>query len=158
MSGSGTVAQREWVKRVLGVTQPRPGNGRGDPATHWAAARGAWQAASDAVDAQIGELQRALRASGDEVLEDIAEFGLNAVSGDLKVPLMTAMREVDAAGATPSALAKLAKVVDAFSARLASDQRVMACDENPFKVAVSLRETLGGGLGALRQAIDATGA
>jgi hypothetical protein len=157
MSGGSTVAKREWVERVLGIGLPQPGRA-GTPEAWWAAARSGWQAASDAADAQIAELQKALRASGDDVLEEIAEYGVNGVTGGFKVPLMAAMREVDAAGATPAAFAKLAKVVEGFSAHIAKDDRVMACDENPFGVAVSLRATLGGALATMQQAIGAAGA
>jgi hypothetical protein len=116
---------------------------------NWQAVRQTWQSASDAVDDQIAALQKALRESGDEEYQEIAEYGLNAITGNYKVRLMAAMREVDGGGARD----KLAKLVDDFSQHIATDERVMAVDENPLKVAVSVRATLGPALEAMRAAL-----
>ena len=115
----------------------------------WPAARVAWQDASDIVDGQISVLQVALRATNDDELHDIAEFGLNAVTANYKVRLMAAMREVDAGGPRD----KLAKLVDAFSQHIASDERVEACDDNHLGVPVSIRMTLGPALANMRAAL-----
>jgi hypothetical protein len=126
-----------------------PGATPGAAPRGWPAARAAWQEASDAVDAQIGALQAKLAASGDERLEEIAEMGLNGVTGGHKVKLMAAMRDIDGGGAPDRLLAE----IDSFAAHIGSDLKVMACDENPLGVPVTIRATLGSALAAMRSAL-----
>lgn len=123
----------------------------------WSSARASWDAASEAVDAQIGALQAVLRTSGDEDLEAIAEYGLNGVTGNFRVPLLAALREVDAADAGARAMrAKAASAaIAAFRAHLASNEAVEVCDDNPFGVSVSIRGTLLPALDRLEVALDA---
>jgi hypothetical protein len=152
MSGQATDAQAEWVSRVLGVA--RPGGGSGTSfATRWPRARNAWQDASDTIDGQIAKLQQALRNSPDEDLQAIAEFGLNALTGNHKVRIMAGIRDVDGSGGAPAARDKLAALVEAFSRHIASDERVMACDENPLGVPMSIRATLGGALAEMQSVL-----
>ena len=131
-----------WVVRVLGVALAEGG-------VDLKQAAEAWRAASEAVDGQIAALQAALRQDGDEDLAEIAEFGLNAITANHKVRLMAAMREVD--GGAPGD--NLIKLIDAFAAHIATDERVEACDENPLGVAMSIRATLGPALAAMRAAL-----
>ncbi len=145
--------KNDWILRVLGVAVPVAGGGGkatvpGDFGDRWAKVRQQWQDASDAVDAQIAKL----RDEPDEELQSIAEFGLNAVTGGHKVPLMAAMRELNAA-ATAETIADTKDIVDDFIEHLQSDIRVAACDENPFKVQVSVRSTLGTALQAMAVAL-----
>jgi hypothetical protein len=81
-------------------------------------------------------------------LEEIAEFGLPAVTGNLKVPLMAAMRDLSGgqAAARQKSIEKLRGLTEQFNKHLNSDARVAAVDENDFGVRVTLRETLGGAL------------
>ncbi|MGH7043854.1 MAG: hypothetical protein ACREFY_17240 [Acetobacteraceae bacterium] len=154
-------ARNDWVRRVLGVTLPEGAAARQGSATagtrptraaaraqDWAAVRATWQAASDAVDAQIAALQAALRADGDDTLKQIAEFGMNGLTGNYKVPLMVALAELD--GGDPAIVArtgpKLLGTVQAFRSFLDGDEKIAVCDENPFGVPVAIRATLGGAL------------
>src|SRR4051812_2823808 len=132
-----------------------PSAGSGDNfKQRWMAARKSWQTASEALDAQVGQLQAALRKSGDNELVEIAEFGLNGVTGNFKTRLMAAMLEVDQA-ANAEALKKAAGsargIIGGFRQHIDSDERVQVCDDNPFGVTVSIRKTLGEALGRLEE-------
>jgi hypothetical protein len=172
MSESAPDAKRAWVERVLGTRfispTDRPGvaptgkpanDDRHDFARMWADAAARWRDASDAVDGQISQLQSALKQTDDEELHEIAEFGLNGITGGTKVKLMAAIREVSSAGATvPRTLVGRARqAVAAFGDQIDSDERVDACDENPFGVAVSIRASFAPALAALETALAAAG-
>lgn len=87
----------DWVKRVLGIeitviatvsgaqgsTGPRP---KLTPI---------WGDAKEEVDAGISRLQAALRETGDDDLEQIAEFGLFGASDGENVALTVALRKAD---------------------------------------------------------------
>jgi hypothetical protein len=119
----------------------------------WPAARQAWQDASDAVDGQLAKLQTALKASGDTELVEIAEYGLNGVTGNHKVPLMASVRELDSAAGPKlaGAVSRAARIVAAFRAHLDGAETVAACDDNPFGVPVTIRKSIGGALQALEK-------
>jgi hypothetical protein len=142
-------------KAAKSVPGPAPGADGFRP--RWLAARKSWQDASDAVDAQIARLQQALRKSGDTELKEIAEFGLNAVTGNHKVRLMAAIKDIDAADALARAAAaqKASAEVAAFQRHLESDARVAVCDENPFGVPMTIRSSIGGALADLLKALGA---
>ena len=72
----------------------------------WTAAKTHWQDAIETVDRQVAALQKELLKTGDGDLKEIAEFGLNGVTGNHKVPLMAAIRDVD--GAAPEVRSKAA--------------------------------------------------
>jgi hypothetical protein len=129
------------------ITQVRDALGAGG-GVDWGTVRNTWQIASDTVDRQITNLQDALRKTGDDTLEEIAEFGLNGLTGDHKVKLQAAMMQLGKGdGNTQAKLAAATlALVRSFRAHLDSDERVLVCDENPFGVQVSLRATLGGAL------------
>jgi hypothetical protein len=131
--------QKTWVTRVLGYGFAG--------AASIAEASSAWRAAVETVDAQIAALQAALRQTDDDELHEIAEFGLNAVTGNHKVRLMAAL--IGAERGNEADRAKLAGIIGPFRAHLDSDDRVEACDENPFGVAMSVRATLIPALDAL---------
>jgi hypothetical protein len=146
---SATKAQ-DFAAAAALLAQLRPLLGKApadDFPSRWKAAREAWQGASDLVDNQLGKLQAKLREETDAELKQIAEFGINAVTGGHKVPLMAAMRDIGSGeSADPTVLAEAKQAADDFLAHLKSDARVAACDENPFGVSVTLRSTLGGAL------------
>lgn len=146
---AGGHALLDEVERLLAGGASVPG----DFAKRWQAARQQWQQASDAVDAQIAQLRAQLRNETDEDLQRIAEFGLNAVTGGHKVPMMAVMRELDAGEATPQAINEARAVVEDFLEHVQTDGRVAACDANPFKVKVSVRGTLGPALQSLAAAL-----
>ena len=149
-------ARQDWLQRVLGFTLPTEEASPGS-AADWAGARAAWQAASDAVDGQIAGLQSALRATGDETMKHIAEFGMNGLTGDHKVKLMAALIEIGSGDGAALAKAgpKVLGIVQAFRAHIDSDERVEVCDDNPFGVAVSIRATLGPALAQMEAALQA---
>ncbi len=172
---SGAIeARNDWVRRVLGVALPgggttSPDTGSASPAQtqgraaqgratqDWAAVRATWQAASDTVDAQIAALQAALRAEGDDTLKQIAEFGMNGLTGNHKVPLMAALAEL--AGGDPAVVAKVGPkalgVIQAFRSFLDGDEKVAVCDDNPFGVPVAIRATLGAALAQMAAMLTA---
>ena len=120
------------------------------------AAKSGWSAAMDDVDGQISELQKAMRASPDEEIRDIAEFGLNGVTGGFKVMLMTYMMELgdgtNAAALHKSGANLLGAVAD-FRTLLDKDEQIAVMDDNPFNCVVSVRDTLGPALTALEAAV-----
>lgn len=150
--------QHAWVKRVLGVDVAGLGTGTepDDAPVSFAAARESYEAASDAVNQQIAKLQSALRSSKDGELKEIAEYGMNGVTGNHRVPLRAALMEIDfgGTGALQKSGPKALKIIQSFRAHLDQDERVEACDENPFGVAVSIRATLGGALAKMEKALQ----
>jgi hypothetical protein len=160
MSGAAD-AKQDWVQRVLGVTILDIAAASAGPAStrpeDWSAARAAWQTASDTVDGQIAALQSALRADGDETLKQIAEFGVNGITGNHKVPLMAALAEIGSGDAAVIAKVgpKALGIIEAFRGYLATDEKVEVCDENPFGVPVAIRATLGGALAQMAATLQA---
>jgi len=154
-ASEGIDALRHALAAALEQVKQKAGAGAA-PKVDWKAVRETWQSASDAVDQQITALQAALRKSGDDTLEEIAEFGVNGVTGNHKVRLMAAMMQLGSGD--PAVIAKLAPatltLVRDFRAYLDSDERVLVCDENPFGVAVSLRATFGGALTQIETALQ----
>lgn len=144
--------QDAWLQRVLGVAVSAAA-----PTRDWAAARDNWRAAGEAVDAQISKLQAALRNSGDDMLEDIAEFGLNGITGGHRVRLAAALQALDPG--KPAVFAKLApptlKVIRDYLAFLTGDEAIEVCDLNPLGVPVSIRATLGPALEAMAAVLEA---
>ncbi|HET6608309.1 MAG TPA: hypothetical protein VFG62_16655 [Rhodopila sp.] len=155
---AATEAQKNWVVRVLGVKPAgaTPSSQGGNVTERWRAARAAWQDAIETVDGQISALQKVMRDSDDEALEEIAEYGLNALTRNHKVPLMAAMMEIGAGSAESLAKsgAKALAAARAFRTHIESDERVAACDENPGGVQVSIRNTLGPALAQIEAALS----
>lgn len=165
--------QAAWVQRVLGIrldalpTADEIDDPELDPEAEkaalkelgldvgdvWVGAVEAFRAASEQVDAQIRQLQAALRETDDPDLHDIADSGLNALTGNTRVPLMAAIMEAGAGDPQQlkAAAPKVLKAVGAFRTQLASPQ-VAACDNNPFDVDVALGETFSGALDQLASA------
>jgi hypothetical protein len=138
--------------------EPATNASPGDFTKLWSAAKQAWIDATDTVDAQISKLQSRLLAEDDKTLKGIAEFGLNAVTKNLKVPLIAAIRNVD--GATnPEGRAKevvaAKKTVVEFQKHIETDEAVLVIDQNPFEVPVTIRQSMGGALTQLAQALSA---
>jgi hypothetical protein len=102
-----------------------------------------WREAKEAVDERIAALRQSVLAHPDDVLKptlaEIADKGLNGVTDRASVGMMVAMME---AGTVP---AKARQAVASFRAFLGSDI-ARGIDENPFKVQVDLRRTLGAAL------------
>jgi hypothetical protein len=130
--------------------------GTWDP-KQWQTARTAWDAATEAVDAQLNQLQAGFRTSGHPTLLRVAEFGLNGITGKLKVGLRTAMLEFEQAGEDKRAAAarKLAATVTSFKGFVSSDEAIQLLDENPLNVAVTIRQSLGRALDQLEKSLTA---
>jgi len=143
-------AQRTWVKRVLGVERAPPVTGKPD----LSAALAGWRQALDALDGQISALQAVLRGAPDEDLHEVAEFGLNAMTGSHKVKIQAALMELQSGDANPRKIGAAAALVESFMAHIASDKRIAACDANPFGVALSIRRTLTPALEGLKAALQ----
>jgi hypothetical protein len=158
MKMSDSPAKRAWIEQVLGFKFPaelkpdKPDLGR-----RWQLACQAWRAASAAVDAQISALQTVLRSSGDPDLMEIAEFGLNAVTGNHKVRLTGMLLELG--DASPPVVqqsgSKALALLSQFQTHIETDKRVAACDSNPSPVRVSIRATIGPALAGLQAALEA---
>lgn len=143
--------QRAWTRRVLGVDIAPTSTDRPDLSR----AVAGWRQALDKVDGQISGLQAVLRSAPDEELQEIAEFGLNAMTGNHKVKIQAALMDLQAGDTSPRKISAAASLVASFIAHLASDKRVAACDANPFGVAMSVRQTLTPTLDALKTALQA---
>jgi hypothetical protein len=135
--------KRQWVTQVLGI---RFGGAGADPEMVKAAAS-AWREASEAVDAQISKLQAALKADDDEEMQEIADFGLNGLTSGHKVAVTAAL--LGAQGGNSADVPKLAAAARKFQQFLESDERIEACDENPFGVPCDIRGQLIPALGQL---------
>jgi len=116
----------------------------------------AWRQASEAVDEQIAALQQVLKGSDDPELVEIGNFGINALTGNHRVRLMAAVLELERSqdSAVRALAQKTLPLAGNLDGHLAEDERVAVCDDNPFGVQVSIRQTLGAALKELTSALD----
>ncbi len=142
-----------WVLRVLGLDLG--GARRIAPEGPPVRLLPVWVAAKDGVDDAIGALQAALRQQGRPGLRMIADAGLSAVTDGASVGMMVALREFDAAPGSAKAKAKLADAAGVFRKFLAGDKVVALLADNPFGVALPLRETFGKALDTIERRIAA---
>ena len=147
-------AQKSWVTSVLGA-RLREAAGTAGP-VDLPTALAAWRAALEAVDRQIAAVQNALRGAPDDELQEIAEFGLNAMTGSHKVKIQASLFEIERGQTDPRKLAAAATLVQSFLNHIGSDRRISACDANPFGVSMSLRQTLTPALTALNTSLRAS--
>ncbi len=119
----------------------------------WEKAKSAWRDAIDTVNGQLDKLRGELSKVDDAELKRIADFGLNAITADHKVPLQAAIVDLDATrgGDSSKAIAAAKELVEEFRDHLDTDERVEACDDNPFDVKVTIRESLDKALGQMEQ-------
>ena len=146
----------DWVRRVLGVDVPAQAGTAPDARGAIMRAVAEWNNTTQEVGRQVESLRKVLLASTDPELHRIAEFGLNGITGKLRVGLETALREVAVAtpDARPNAAAKVAQAAAALRGFLATDRRIAACDACPT-VPVSLRATFSAGLDSLDRMLKA---
>jgi hypothetical protein len=140
-----------------GSTPSQPAQGKVHP-DFWAAwekAKAAWRDAIDTVNDQLSRLGKELAATDDGELKRIAEFGLNAITSDHRVPLQKAIIEVDQArsGDPAKAISAARECVVEFRDHIDTDERVEACDDNPFEIKVTIRDSLDPALAAMEQAL-----
>ena len=175
---AGNAKQDEWVLRVLQVSVGTRGavseqaseeaeSEQGfdndldalglDVTDIWKAARESFQQAAEAVDTQISSLQAELRQSEETDLQEIAEFGLNGLTANTRVPLQTALTEAGRDNITllKKAAPKIAQAATAFINQLSGDPRVAACDDNPFGVPVTILATYQDAIDELLTAVKA---
>ena len=154
----GLTQVEELIQRAF-QAGPTRGPAPGDFATKWKPVRAAWQSASDTVDQQMKQLQQALLKTNNQQLHEIAEFGLNGVTDDLKVPLLAALHELDGTSAEklPQFAGKVRDVAAKFQAHLASDERVTVCDKNHFRVNVTIRKLLIPALAKMQEVLETVG-
>lgn len=160
MADTLTDTQRTFLQTHLGVVSANPGSAApASPDLHfeknWTAARANWLSAEEAVGKQINAMQSAFRKSGSDVLLDIANYGLPALTGNTRSKAMAAIFEVDGVKSAPNekTLKRADKKLSDLKKQLTSNPRVQACDENPFGVKVSIGATLGGALDDMLKAI-----
>jgi hypothetical protein len=124
--------------------------------THWKRAKSVWQTSIDTINEQLENLRSHLLTSSDSDLKSIAEFGLNAITDNHRVPLQKSLLNVDHTLGREriDAIDKAQDAVFAFIEHIERDERVEACDNNPFGVTVTLRSELNRGLTALRDVLD----
>ena len=145
-----TNEQSKWVERVLGVAMPMAA----PPSGPRAKLLPVWIDAKEDVDAGIGKLQAALKATQDEDLQQIVEYGLYGATTGQAVRLMAALRDADASN-DPAMLKKLGGAVASYREFLAGAPIVDLIEDNPFGVTVPLRRVLGGALDELERQIAA---
>jgi hypothetical protein len=145
MAMEDDASKREWIRRVLGVSVSTPTATPGPRAKLLPI----WIDAKEEVDAGIAKLQNALRATGDQDLEQIAKFGLYGATEGESVQLMVALREADSGQA--DALKKVVAAVHDYQAFLDGAVIVDLIEDNPFGVEVPLRKRLGAALSELEQ-------
>ena len=107
-----------------------------------------WRDAKESVDQAISQLQSKLRGFNDPVMTRIAEFGLNGLSEGNQTALNKALFEFNGSEGPSRAKAAAALAAQALSYKgfMASNKLVDLCENNPFGVAVPIREKLGSAL------------
>jgi hypothetical protein len=164
MSGS---TQDEWVSRVLGIdvaglrAQARHNDGgmMYAPATQGGSARieglVIWQRAKAAIDARLDRFAQRLRASGHPMLQRVADEGLPTLGKQHEVALEDALRAHEQAPPEQQqkTAASVRAGVQAYRAALAKEPAFRLIDENPFRIEVALRETLGQALMQIEQGL-----
>ncbi len=123
---------------------------------NWEQAKALWLTAIDNVNDQLSRLRVELLNQEDSELRQIAEFGLNAVTDNHRVPLQASILNVDKASGPSKAkfIDQTREFVEEFKDHIETDEQVEACDDNPFDVAVSIRSSLGGALAAMDSALE----
>ncbi len=146
---AASVEQYAWVQRVLGV-ESRRGAGAEARLT-----LPVWQQAKDAVDAQLNGLYDALKRTGIPGLIEFADQ-IEATLGKFRVGLITALTQYDQASEAAKDKLRSAALatISNYRTMLASDDRVVAADTNPFGVPVTVRAILGQALDQLQQQLE----
>jgi len=96
------------------------------------------------VTAQLAELQKALKKSGDKELMDIAENGMEDLTAGFGSRLEESLGQLDGleGSALRRASGKARIIISGFRKHIGSDVAVKACDKNPFKIPVAMQSTL----------------
>jgi hypothetical protein len=142
----------DWVARVLGLRVGEASATTASSPPDLSRALAGWEDALSKSDTQIGALQQVLRASPDKDLIDIAEFGLNAITGNHRVKIAAALTDLKRGAPTAGAALRLVTSLLDF---INTDERVAAIDTNPFGVRMNLAGTLAPALAQLAEALKA---
>ena len=151
-----TAPQSRFLAKYLGVTAGRTDAPDGaEFRKSWSRACDTWRQQVERVDGQVSRLQQVLRSSDDPELVGIATFGLNAITGNHRVRVMAAIREIETGPKIPpaNAVSNARKRLADFAAHLASDPRIKACDTNPVGVDMNIARSLGTAVADLQAAL-----
>lgn len=138
-----------WIERVLGLSM-----GKGEAATGGAQASSAaamlpiWLDAKEEIDAALSKLQGLMRGVPHPLLARVADQGLSALTGRLRVGLQVALTEYDRAAPAdrPKRAETVESAVSAFRTFLETDKVIPLLERNPFSVPMPIRAKLGGAL------------
>lgn len=152
---AGSEQQNAWMLEVLNITISNTAAANGaDPEQATGASLDkllpVWMDAKESTDQGISQLQRALMNTNDPDLMQIAEYGLNGATDRQMTKLVVALREVDGE-ATPQARATLASAVVSFREFLDGSPITQLIEDNPFGIAIPIRQTLGSALDQIEQ-------
>ncbi|XZE32939.1 hypothetical protein SH501x_003706 [Pirellulaceae bacterium SH501] len=122
----------------------------------WSAAKSTWLEVNDSIGEQLNGLRKHLLESDDSDLRSIAEVGLNAITNNHRVAVQKGIIDIDRSEgqARVQFIERLQEVVQDFWEHIETDERVDACEGNPFGVKVEIRSDLGKGFQALLDALD----
>ena len=102
-----------------------------------------WRDAKERVDAQVSQLQGALRQTKDPFCQRIADMGLHGVTGNLQVGLQVALTDYDKSGGKDAkSAAKAGAIIAQYQQFLQNDKAIALCEENPFGIKCEIRGTL----------------
>ena len=158
MSGPGDVDARDsWVRRVLGIDPAQGGTAasRTDPVLP------IWRDARDWVNDQIERLRGAMRDSGVSAIMQVADAGLNGITGRLQVGVVKELMEFDGAASSgdtqkiATAATRLRGTIGEWRGFLSKDRVVQLLDANPWGVNIGLRESLGEALDEIERSLPA---
>jgi len=152
--GEQLIERLDDLLKTLGSVEPEKAAEFREP---WRLAKEVWDDAVAEVRDQMNELQNLLvSVENDDDLLQIGEFGLNAVTQSHLVPIRAALMEIDASGADrlKTAAKKLQNLLGEFRKHIETSPKVQACEDNPFGVTVSIRQTLEPGFDALENGLN----
>jgi len=119
----------------------------------WAAAAASWHEACATVEDRLEALRTKLRSSGDPELVDIANSGLFGITTPPALSeAIEAMSSADGSAA-PSQATSTKQALAQYVKFLTTDERIKACDSNPFGVTLGIRATLTPALNQLNAAL-----
>jgi hypothetical protein len=139
-----TITQLHTLLGSKGGTRPNLGD-----------ARRTWQEAKETAGLQIGQLQDKMRATKIPLFAQIADRGLNGITGRLQVGLQVALAELDGAdeAGRATAVTKARASIADFRDFLRSDPVLPLLEENPLGVTISLRADLSDVLDKIEQTL-----
>lgn len=152
--GEQLIERLDELLKSLGSVAPEKAAEFREP---WRSAVEVWREAVAEVREQMNELQNLLvGVENDDELAQIGEFGLNAVTQSHLVPIRAALMEIDASGADrlKTSAKKLQNLLGEFRKHLETSPKVQACEDNPFGVTVTIRQTLEPGFEALENGLN----